>query len=537
MMKVVVVVDKTDSAIDRLARGVAKYHTNIEYVICDVHPKHASQEQLQKFEQEAMDADILDCQYYKSSEMLAERYPWVKDKKRILAHHNPYAIKENDWNKYQAVVANNQSIHKDLENITNSHLELIPNTVDVDFWKYNNDWQPNKNILMVCNRIEGKKGVVPVARACKELGLDFHLVGAISDMNYFNQVMAEGATFHQQISDEELRDIYYNSTITVCNSVDSYESGPLPILESMCSGTPVLTRNVGVILDINNGANMVINEADPEDVEALKTKLTEMLSDESKLKSMRDKAWHTARNRNNERRAYSYQKLYRKVLFPDSKSVSIIVPVYDRPEIIQANLEAITKQTYKNIELIVADDSVKGQNRELVESFAKTVNFPVRYMETWQVVFDAEHPEGRKDYGLARGRNKAAIKATGELLVFNDQRQIMELDCVEQFVKNAKPRYWLFGNKGANKREFVENVSAIYKQDFVIMNMFSERCEKYGSLSELTRKCARYQGLKTEYIEKAKAVPMGKSSNRSKKREEIVASKNMIWMAFNGIEW
>lgn len=537
MLKVAVIVDKIDSAIHRLAWGMAKYHTNIDYVICDIHPKRPSPEQLQRFEAEAKDADILDCQYYKSSEMLAERYPWVKEKKRILAHHNPYAIKASDWNQYQAVVANNQSIHKDLENITSSHLELIPNTVDTDFWRYNNDWRPNKNILMVANRIEGKKGVLPVAQACRQLGLNFHLVGAISDMNYFNQIMAEGATFHQQISDEELRDIYYNSAVVVINSVPNFESGPLIALEAMCCGIPVLTRKVGVIPDIYNGENMVINEADPEDVEALKTKLTEMLSNEPALKSMRDKAWNTARNRNNERRAYSYQKLYRQVLFPDTKPVSIIVPVYDRPEIIQKNLEAIASQTYKNIELIVADDSLKGQHRTLVESFAKTVKFPVRYMETWQVVIDAEHPNGYKSYGLARARNMAADKATGELLVFDDQRQVMESTCIEEFVRNAKPRYWLFGDKGAAKETFVENLSCIYKNDFIITGGFNERCDRYGGLSEDIRRRIRYQGLKTEFISDAKATAIGKSGNRSQKREDIIASKNRIWQSYNTLEW
>lgn len=537
MLKIVVIVDKTDSAIDRLARGAAKYHTNIEYVICDVHPKRPSPEQLQRFESGAKDADLIDCAYYKSSEMLLSRYDWLKDKKKILQIHNPYCLIESDWNHYDAVVANNQSIHKDLESITNSHLELIPNTVDVDFWKYNNDWKPNKNVLMVANRIEGKKGVLPVAQACKQLGLNFHLVGAISDMNYFNQIMAEGATFHQQISDEELRDIYYDSTITVINSVDKFESGPLIALESMCCGTPVLTRNVGVIPDINNGENMVINEADPEDIEALKTKLTEMLSDESKLKTMRDKAWHTARNRNNERRAYSYQKLYRQVLFPDSKSVSIIVPIYDRPEIIQKNLEAVANQTYKNIELIVADDSLKGQNRSLVESFAKTVKFPVRYIETWQVVIDAEHPDGHKSYGLARARNIAAMEATGELLVFDDQRQVMEPDCVAEFVKYAKPRYWIFGDKGAQKSTYVENLSAVFKQDYIICGGCSERGDRYGFLSEDLRRRIRYQGLKTEFVISAKAQAVGKSGNRSNKREEIVVSKNRIWKSYNTLEW
>lgn len=537
MQKVVCVVDKKGTALDRLAQGVIPYHNNLNYVVCDIHPKKPSPDQLARFEQEAKDAQILDFQYFRTAEMLAERYPWVKDKKRILTHNNPYSITESNWNGYDAVVANNLSIHKDLENITDAYLEMIPLTVDVNLWEYNHQWRPNKNILMVANRIESKKGILPVAKACKELGLNFHLVGAVSDMSYFNEIVANGVIFHQEISDKMLRELYYSSTVLVCNSVDNFESGVLPILEAMDCGTPVLTRSVGHVPDLFNGENMVINEMQPDDAESLKNLLNDMLANPDYLDKMRDNAWHTARNRNNARRAYCYQKLYRKVLYPYSQTVSVIVPIYDKPEVILANLEAIKNQTYKNIELIVADDSVKGRYRELVAKFAQGVDFPVRYLETWQIIINVEYPEGAKDYGLARARNIAADNAISDLLIFNDTRQIMEPTCVEEFVRNAKPRYWLFGDKGAQKSSFVENLSCIYRNDFIITGGFNERCDRYGGISEDIRRRIRYQGLKTEYIANAKAVPMGRSGNRSNKRKDIVVSKNRIWQSYNQLEW
>jgi glycosyltransferase involved in cell wall biosynthesis len=513
MLKVLCVVDKERTALDRLAKGVAKYHDNIDYKVLAVHPKRPDPEQLAQFEEYAMDADIIDWQYFRTAEMLRAKYEWLADIKQVLTHNNPYSIVESDWNDYDFVVANNLSIRNDLKKITSAELVYIPLAADTDFWTYNFDWQPNNNVLMVANRIEGKKGILPVAEACAALNLNFHPVGAISDMDYFHKIAATGATFHQEISDEDLKKLYYNSVLHVCNSVDGFESGTQPILEAMLCGTPVLTRPVGHVPDLSNGENMVIYNGDNEDVEALKDIIWTTLSDKKALEKMRDKAWNSAKTRNFERRAFAYQKLYR-TLMSEEVPVSVVVPVYDRPETAKLCLSAIAEQTYKNIEVIVVDD--KGTNEDMVATFADYVNFPVRY------IYNAE-----EDYGLARARNKATIEATGEIMVYCDERMVMANNAVEEFVKNIKPSYWLYGNKGV-KKEFVENFSAINRDDIIQFGMFCERIDEYGGMSQELRERMRFQGLLTEYVESAKATPTGKSSNRNRKRAEIIRMKNRL---------
>jgi hypothetical protein len=428
------------------------------------------------------------------------------------------------------VIGNNKYIVGELEKITTAPLEYVPLTIDTDFWQYNTEFVPNQNVIMVANRIESKKGVLEVALACKQLNLHLQLVGAISDGEYFRQVIETGVVrFHEQISDEDLRALYYKSTVHVCNSVDGFESGTLPILEAMLCGVPVITRNIGHVPELNNGENMVINDHENTDVEHLSNLIHTLMADKKKLLDVRDKAWNTAKARSNERRAYLMQKHYRQVLFPDTMTVSVIMPVYDNPEVIRKAIDAVSKQTYKNIELIIPDDSLGDEIRQTVEEVAHYVNFPVRYMKTAKYVADINNPKGYKDYGLARARNMATIEATGELLVFLDQRNIMEENCVEEFVKYAKPRYWLFGDKGANKTSFVENLSCVYRYDFITSGMFNERMDKYGGLSQETRLRVRVQGINTEYVKSAKAVALGKSSNRNKKRHDILRMKTRLW--------
>jgi GT2 family glycosyltransferase len=262
---------------------------------------------------------------------------------------------------------------------------------------------------------------------------------------------------------------------------------------------------------------MVINENPKEDVEAIKSHLFTMLSDRKKLLDIRDKAWQTAKTRSFERRAYAYQKLYRKVSFPDEQPVSVVVPIYDKPEIIRKCLNAIADQTYKNIEIVVADDNVNEQNNALVYDFSRYVSIPVRYLAT-----------GNGDYGLARARNEATIEATGEIMVYCDQRMILEPNAIEEFIKYLPAdKTWLYGNKGA-KKEFVENFSCIRRSDIIDAGLFNERINAYGGMSQECRTRFRNQGGRTVYVESAKAIPTGKSSNRNQKRLDIIHMKNRL---------
>lgn len=515
VLNIVAVVDKEDTAIDRLARGIGEHMNGFHYEVVAVHPKRPDLAQLQRFEDLARMADIIDFQYYRTAEMLLAKYDWLKDKKKILTMYNPYGIHEGDWNNYDQVIACNKTIAEDLKGITNRPVEHIPLAVSTETFAYNTDWQPNHNVIMVANRIESKKGILEVAKACDKANLNLILVGAISDASYFNEVVqVPNVTFAQQVSDEELVQLYYNSTIHVCNSIDNFESGTLPILEAMLTGVPVVTRNVGHVPDLFNGENMVINPNEKEDVDALADLLSTTISDVKAMQEMREKAWQTAKNFTNNRRAMMYQRIYRQLQAPETP-VSVIMPICDNWEVAINSLNAIAAQDYPNMEVVIVDDSELSLINSVYD-FSLTVDFPVQYYYTYQ-----------GDYGLARARNTGIINATGQVLVFCDQRQRMDSDAVSEFVANLTPRIWLYGNKGG-KKDFVENFSCIYRDDIIRAGMFNERCNKYGAMSQEVRARTRSQGITHQYCESAKATA-GKSSNKYNKKAEIIASKDMLW--------
>lgn len=526
MLKVVCIVDKEGTALDRLAKGVIPFHTNLDYKVLDVHPKRPSPEQLEAVERECKTADVIDYQYFRTAEMLREKYDWLKKIPSILTHNNPYSIKESNWNTYQVNVGNNKSIFDDLQKITTSRVEYITLAVDPLFWRFNEDkssksvdkpgYLTEDSVIMVANRIEAKKGILPVAEACKRLGIKMYLVGNISDMDYFNQVNNTGVVeFAQNVSDEQLRDLYYKSGIHVCNSEDNFESGTLPILEAIFCGVPVLTRSVGHVPDFVTSKNLVVNRNAPDDIDNLVKLIEAMFYDKNKLEKQRQEAWFTIKDKVFERRAYSYQKLYRELL--DGTPVSVIVPIAGKEDVTRKCLSAIVNQTHKNIEIIVIDDGEVPQ-QQVIEAFSKTVDVPVRYLTT-----------GGVGYNLARARNSGIIEATSDVLVFCDQRMIMRPNAIEIFLDNLQNQYWLFGNKGADKKEFIENFSCIYRAEIVKMGMFNERITEYGGMSQEIRSRARLQGVLLHYVDTAKADPHGKSSNRIRKKYEIMKMKTLLW--------
>lgn len=514
MFRVVSVVDKEGTALDRLAKGVAQYHDNMDYHVVAVHPKRPDPQQLMDFEKLARTADVMDYQYYRTADMLRERFPWLKDIPSVLTHNNPYAIHERDWNDYDVVVANNNTMLADLKKITTSRLEQISLVADPYFWTYKEDYEAPRSVIMVANRIESKKGILPVAKACKELGIKMYLVGAISDPAYWNEIMATQVVhFAQQVTDEDLRELYHKSGIHVCNSIDNFESGTLPILEAIFCGIPVMTRKVGHVPDFAEDDNIVINDHDNEDVAHIVDLLNQMFADKKKLQEQRQNAWMAIKDRNFERRAYTYQKLYRDML--GGKLVTVIVPIAGKEEVTRVCLNAIANQG-GNLEIVVVDDGEKDQKAN-IDEIGKTLNFPLRYIRL-----------GGEEYNLAKARNLAAIEATGDILIFCDQRMIMAPDCILNFIEQLKPKFWMWGNKGA-KKDFVENLSCINREDFMTFGGFNERIDKYGGMSQEARSRARRQLISLEYVENAKATPMGKSRNKYVKRLEILQMKNRLW--------
>lgn len=215
------------------------------------------------------------------------------------------------------------------------------------------------------------------------------------------------------------------------------------------------------------------------------------------------------------------------------KKVSIILPTYNRYEVAAENVKTLLGQAYENIEIIVCDDSDRDYYIAGNKAFQDIIlsNEKVKYK--YCAKFDIN---GVKDYGLARARNHGVIESTGEFLVFLDDRiTVAKSDAIAIFadkLKRTKDKVWFFGDKGAQKTNFVENFSAIRRNLMVDGGFFFERIDKYGGMTRELFARFTHQGFKFIYVPEAKGMQICKSRGWDKKPgqiEEMRALLERIW--------
>jgi len=518
-MKILIVVDKEKSAIWRCAKAMERMRDWFDFDIVAVHPKRPSVDQLETFRRLAMDADLIDFQYWKTAEMLLGSFGFLKDKPKILAHHNPYDLDRlNWWEKYNEVIITNSAMEKVIKEAFHKQPVKIPLSVDLGFFKFQRKYPDDFKVIMVAARIEGKKGILEVAKACRETKTRFILVGRISDMDYMRQVMGEAGNlidFRQDVTSKELLQSYYESALHINNSADGFESGTLPILESMATGVPVLTRNIGHVPDIANGKNMIVRPGTKDNWKEIANYIEVLKGDRNKLLKLREEGFKTVLSMDDEYTARKYYRLYRKVLYKEPL-VSVIIPTYNRKKVLGTVLASVAAQIYPNIEIIVVDDGSTDGTDKFIQDIKGSLQ--IKYIK-----------QKKDGYGLARARNRGVVEANGDILVFLDDRFLLDTHAVENFVKSMRPGVWLFGNKGANKKSFVENLSCVYKKDLVRMGLFNERIIYYGGL---TRDIINRMGqinIKPIYCPDVTAKPLISSKSKFNRKDDIIKAKLLLW--------
>lgn len=510
-MKILIITDKNGTAIDRLARLIEQYNDRHEVKILPVHPKRTGQDTIIALKKLLEWCDILDIHYWKSGEKVRELYPDIfAEKKKILFHFNPYDLEHQNWNEdYSLVVVGNQYMQSKLP-----YAHLVPYGIDIEKFTLG-PMTNSKRVQMVANRIEGKKGIDTVARACGELGYEFELVGNISKPEYMQEVMAIGnVNYIENASEDELIASYHRAAIHVCNSADDFESGTLPILEAMACGVPVLTRNVGHVPDLFDGKNMVVRTGSKESIEDLKDNLKALMENEEWRERIRQKARDTVRGRDSRKMVWDIFGLYNRLHRPGEHLVSIIMPTKNNHEAFAEALLKAARQDYKKIEIVVADSSAAPM-KPIIDRVAEVTGVPIKYI--WF---------GAPGYTLAEARNRAVIEARGSWLVFCDDRIGMEPNAVSEFMKYAQERRWLWGVKDDNAKPFIENFSCVQRQYVIIGGMFNERMQWYGGMSQEIRE--RFAAMNYELVQSAKAYQTAKAKSRQSRWHDIANAKLLI---------
>jgi len=116
------------------------------------------------------------------------------------------------------------------------------------------------------------------------------------------------------------------------------------------------------------------------------------------------------------------------------QEVSVIISTYNQPVWLEKVLVGYSCQSFKDFELIIADDGSTAETNNLIKSFSNTSKLKITHL--WQ-----EDAGFRKTLIL----NKAIVASTSGYLIFTDGDCIPRKDFVETHIKLRKPGFFLSG--------------------------------------------------------------------------------------------
>ncbi len=171
---------------------------------------------------------------------------------------------------------------------------FVPFCIDTSFWFDQNKnlqkKQNKKTILFVGN--DGKRDFSHVLKLAKEnLELNFIIISSNSIFNSIkdspNITYLNGSLFNSKISDNDLKEIYTNSSLTIVPLTNSLQpSGQSVTLQSLACGTPVLITKTDGFWDFDSFNESNITFLNDNSVESWSSELTNLLNNTEKYNEL-----------------------------------------------------------------------------------------------------------------------------------------------------------------------------------------------------------------------------------------------------------
>ena len=134
--------------------------------------------------------------------------------------------------------------------------------------------------------------------------------------------------------------------------------------------------------------------------------------------------------------------------------VSVIIPTYNRANLIKRSVESVLNQTYKNLELIIVDDGSTDNTKEVIDSINDD-----------RIVYIKQ-----ENQGACAARNKGIDAAKGKYIAFHDSDDVWHLNKLELQINALKQnnadvvccKMFVYGN--LKKRSFPQKMEEGFLQ-------------------------------------------------------------------------
>lgn len=144
--------------------------------------------------------------------------------------------------------------------------------------------------------------------------------------------------------------------------------------------------------------------------------------------------------------------------------ISLIIPIYKKKEFIEAVLESINYQTYKNFEVIVAeDDNTLG---DFINNLKSKLNYKLIHVQ-------------QEDKGFRKNKilNEGVRISKGELIVFIDQDCMIHPKFLEEYAKNFNNGDMLTGRRFCFSEKYTKNVLKNKIRKFSLLKLLFTDCK------------------------------------------------------------
>jgi glycosyltransferase involved in cell wall biosynthesis len=193
------------------------------------------------------------------------------------------------------------------------------------------------------------------------------------------------------------------------------------------------------------------------------------------------------------------------------KNISVIISTYNSPAWLQKVLWGYNAQTYRNFEMVIADDGSRDETRQLIEEMQKEVFYPI--IHVWH-----------EDNGFQKSQilNKSILACTTEYIMMSDGDCIPRPDFVEQHIKFREEGYFLSGGYHKLPMDLSTNIT---KDD-----IYSGRCfdvawlKKNGMPNSFKNTKVDSEGLVSDFFNLVTpTTPSWNGHNASGWKSDIVA--------------
>lgn len=126
---------------------------------------------------------------------------------------------------------------------------------------------------------------------------------------------------------------------------------------------------------------------------------------------------------NNNRKSDSAENVQFTKINVVPRQVSVIIPVFNTPkDLLRGNIESITKQTYKNLDIIVVDDGSKSDCADFCDEISKKDS----RIRCYHI----------HNQGVSIARNKGIAESKGEFITFVDSDDTLVANAIEIMVES-----------------------------------------------------------------------------------------------------